>query len=172
MASFKINYKASLNKLNKDLIADLNKLIQKKELELIGNEIIRQVVGRSRTGKGVKEDGGSEFTFPDLSESYKIARTNLRRRGKLSNLTRPNLSNITLSGALLDSLVLKITGNSRAVVEIPAKQHPNSSISMKDLAEILQQKKGRSFMHLSAKQTKIMESFIKRLIREKIRRTL
>lgn len=187
--------------LEADLRKFIEKLVDKQMLEMFSERTREIMVNRTRSGKGLSKAtgkiGGSTLKpLPKLSDSYKLVRQGKlafftigtgpdrivvpyvpKSQPKLSSLTRPrqSRSNLTFSGALLDSIVAKVRNN-RGIVEIPNDGHPNSKLSMKELANLLEQGtdkiEARPFFGLADNEAKILESFIKREIRNKIRKQI
>lgn len=106
-------------------------------LRLIGISARDQIVKRTRLGFGVDEPVGQRQKLAALSQSYKDFRNGRAvffRKGakilkfkptskpKLDGTTRPNKSNLTLTGAMLRSISIFIRGR---VIEIAARGRKN-----------------------------------------------
>lgn len=93
------------NQLQK-IIAKLRKTIggifDAESLSLLGQEAATIIRRRTRLGFGVAKVGATRFRLKPLSTRYMIMRKD--QSAKLSEYTRPNRSNLTLRGDMLDDL--------------------------------------------------------------------
>lgn len=102
------------------------------------------IVKRSRLGFGVKENFGTRFKFPRLSDSY----IQQRKRFKgLSFTTSPSKSNITRTGQLLLSMKVTTVKAGQFTIE-PTGKRRDDPLTNTELAEILATK-NRTFNRLS-----------------------
>src|SRR4051812_22970465 len=88
----------------KNLQKSLEKLVSKSELDPIAQEMAQIIKVRTRLGYGAKANGESKQKLAPLKDSTIAGRKRKQKAGKLSNATAPTKSNLTDSGAMLDSL--------------------------------------------------------------------
>lgn len=132
-------------------------------LREVAKFVIEQIVLKARGFKKGTDDAGNDVNLPGLSQSYQDQRKGLVHfrniRGRAVSLSGrdPDLkldrsktnpgqrtSNLTLSGALLDSLNCKVIDREdRIEISFPRTKHPNASITFEELYEILLQKNKR-----------------------------
>lgn len=98
------------DKLAKQLEQTLKDILSEKNLEKIAQDIVDQIVLRTKLGKGVSQAEGPEKPLEKLSTSYKKQRKSLQSKGKLHETTTPTRSNLTQTGEMLDSIRYKING--------------------------------------------------------------
>lgn len=166
MAKFQVKVKG-LDKLKRDLKSIVENILTRDDMETILVRARDIIYRRSKSGKGLtSEKNGSETKFPPLNDKY----IQLRRTKVLGPLTRPNLSNITLSGELLESVTYRVISNKQGIVYVPNDNRADGDLTNKQLAEILATKKDRLFMGLTTKDERILDAFINRLVRDKLRR--
>lgn len=158
----------------KYLEADLRKFIESivtKQMKLEWAQYLADIIyKRTKSGKGLTQNkvsigGNSLKKIEPLSKGY----VEYRKRKILGPYASPQRSNLTFSGELLESIVARLKGDA-AVVEIENVQH-YSGISMPELANRVSEK-GRPFFGAADNEAKILESFIKREIRNKIRKQI
>lgn len=158
--------------MSKDPSAKLKALAKKLEklpdedYQFLADKISQQIKKRTKTGKGV-DKGGGLYKLPDLSEKY--VETRKKNRSKLGEKGTPKKSNLTASGAMLDSikgtfsraggtikLIFELTGSTKGLGE--------KSQKTRDVAK-WQEEQGRRFFDLS----KTEQNGILREVRNKIR---
>jgi len=153
------------------LESDLKKFIAStitREMELEFAELVAQTIyKRTKSGKGltinkVSWGDNSLKEIKPLSPEY----VSYRSRKILGPFASPRRSNLTFTGELLESIIARIKGDS-AIVEIQDIQH-SSGVKMKELAEHVSEN-GRPFFGLADSEVKIVENYIRRKIRERIR---
>ncbi|MBK7380567.1 MAG: hypothetical protein IPJ03_16550 [Ignavibacteriales bacterium] len=166
MAKFQVKVKG-LDKLKRDLKSIVENVVTRDDMEIILVKARDIIYRRSKSGKGItSEKNGSEIKFPSLNEKY----VQLRKNKILGPFGRPNLSNITLSGELLESVTYRVISNKQGIVYVPNDNRADGDLTNKQLAEILATKKDRLFMGLTTKDERILDAFINRLVRDKLRR--
>lgn len=124
----------------KSVVGEAISPAQSRSLALSAIDII---VKRTKLGYGVKDNYGTKYRLPTLSQRYVKFR---RRYTKLSNTTSPSKSNITLTGELLDSIGIKKAGVGN--VTISAIGSHVGGLTNEKLIGYLQQQ-GRYFMRVS-----------------------
>ena len=151
--------------LSRKLRERVDNSLDDKTLNKIGLETKRQIIKRTRLGKGVKYRGGPTFKLADLQDS--TIDTRERYESNLSPFTRPQRSNLTATGQMLDSIDYKILKSSNIkTVEIFFKDNrkfelsgSRSKIQNKDIAKIVA-KNGRPFFNLSGFEIAKIRSII------------
>lgn len=104
-----------------------------------GAVLIRE---RTRKGFGVANDGGAPYRLKRLSPSY----VEFRRTQTLSPFTSASMSNLTFTGAMLESL--SATRVKTGVWQITLKgTNPRSGLSNAQIARYVS--RSRPFLHLS-----------------------
>ena len=161
-----------IEKLSKEVIKDI---IDDNYLKALGEKIVKEIQTRTRQGFGVADEGQPKEKLTPLEPSTKRRRNSLKKQGKLSNLTTPNKSNLTETGAMIDSISYKIEqgvlifyfkGSDSNGVRNNEKAY-NVSIGVgKDL------KNPRPFFNLSDLQIKNITEQLEKKFRQEIRRRL
>ena len=156
----------------KFLKSDLSKIIEgaitTQMLQEFGTLMRDIIYKRVKAGKGVSVEkkvggGNSNTTLKDLSPAY----IKYRSKKDLGPFASARRSNLTFSGELLESIIVKITGRT-VKVEIEDVGHSNFKGGMRKLADKLA-KEGRPFFGMSDTEVKILDNFVRRKIRERIR---
>ena len=118
---------------------------------------VKRILGFTRTGKSLV----TESRLKPLSSSYRKFRNSFQ--GFKSQFFRPNKSNLTFTGQLLDSL--KGTANVRKQrVQIKPTGRRKDGLTNEQLAEYVAQQ-GRPFLGIDEKGLKRIEQIIKRDLR-------
>lgn len=147
----------------------------RKNLNTIGELVVRIVYNRVKKGKGVDSDSvgsadvqarrfPSETTLKPLSGSYIEYRRKNRPRGKFGSARRSNLTN---TGQMLEALGFRRNGTG-VVVNIKETFRYDSELSNKMVAELASEE--RPFLALTEKEYKIIESKIRQIIDLEIKR--
>ena len=140
--------------LSKKLKERVNRTIDDSLLNKVGLEARKQILKRTRLGKGVKYQGGPAFKLPSLKDSTIDQRE--RYDFNLSPFTRPPRSNLTATGQLLDSIRHRLlrTGKNRTV-ELYFKENrrfelsgPPSKVKHSKLSKFVADN-GRPFFNLA-----------------------
>lgn len=101
-----------------DIIAQLRTTIGSvfgpESLELLGEEAANIIRRRTRLGFGVASTGSERFRLRPLTDRYMKFRT--VKRSRLSDMTKPRRSNLTLRGDMLDDLGVKSVNPMRGQV--------------------------------------------------------
>lgn len=139
-----------LDKLQKELEKQIAESISASKLTPIAKKVSQDVKDRTRQGKGVSQDGGTEQPLKELSDSYKAQRARLKQLGKLSPDTNPDTSNLTQKGGMLDTL----SGTARnGSIEVSVSTQNQKKAQHVDAG-------GRPFMHLSADEISDLEKSV------------
>lgn len=84
-------------------------VLSQKNMQAIADSVADSIKLRTRSGKGVDEQGNLTKLDP-LSDEY--VETRKRKRNKLSPYATPKKSNLTATGQMLDSIDTAINGSS------------------------------------------------------------
>lgn len=181
----------SNEKLFDEVLDQIDKIKREKlsaaDSKKISREIAKQIVKRTRLGKGVKN--GRIINLKKLSDSYiQTRKGKVRfwkdkegrvRKGKgnkddvfLSNKTRPSKSNLTATGQLLDAIEgdgrrnqLKVTINDLRLFDLFGKPAKIGNNELVDFVE-----KARPFFALSNSEVNQFVRKIRQLILKKLTR--
>lgn len=154
-------------------------VFERRFLSEIGKDVAKQIRTRTRLGKGVGNNGRQEKLAP-LKKTTKSLRR--RYRSRLSNLTTPARSNLTATGAMLDSISSKLNGKTiKIFIKNTVRRTLSGAISEKTNSEIATflekgrpsgSKGGQMSPRPFFKLTKSEENEIRRKIRDKVRKAL
>lgn len=149
----------------KDLMRRIDRVIDSatssSTLNKVGKAAVVSIKTRTRGGKGVSQNEGREENLKALKASTIRRRQNLKNRGQLSSLTTPRRSNLTRFGQMLSSLAFRV---SNAAVEV----FLNNQAANKKAKD--QQRQGREFMNLSAKEVEALGKVVAKQIEDQIKR--
>lgn len=161
-----------LDRLIKTLDIQIRDLLTPKELEGVMQEARDAIYKRTKAGRGVAYDvvekdspPPMETKLPPLSGKYKEQR---KRKGVKGDFGSPNRSNLTNTGQMLNAMKVRVTSKG-AEIYIERSSRTDSKLTNEDVAlfaSIL-----RPFFHISSKQSKIINSRLQRLVRDKLRRS-
>jgi len=98
----KTNAENQLQKIIAKLKKTIGGVFGEESLILLGQEAAKIIRRRTRLGFGVATSGSARFRLKPLSTRYMILRK--ENSDKLSEFTRPQRSNLTLHGDMLDDL--------------------------------------------------------------------
>ncbi len=141
---FKQEMSAFIGKLQK-AVDDAS---DKNVMEAIGAEAIKLIVKRTRLGYGVAENLGVKERLKAMkphSESYQKWRK--KNAGKLSGMTRPAMQNLTMSGSMLDNMIMRVSNKSVFITTADAQK------------AAYQEQAGRIFNRLSELEVKQLRIF-------------
>lgn len=143
--------KSDINKFEKKvrgkitLVAGSKKLL--REIGVIATAIIKR---RTRAGFGVSEPLGRRSKLKGLAPSTIRARASSKRLN--TSLTSPKRSNLTFTGALINSLrVVSVSSNPAEVVIDANKRRRKGGLTNEELAEIVSDQ-CREFLNLSRRE--------------------
>lgn len=144
---------AKNNKQNMvDFVARLNKQIEATtgpaEMKAIGGFLIQKIAIRTRLGYGVNNHLDEKSKLKPLSPKYKEFR---KSYPYLYNMTKPKMSNLTLTGSMIDSLAIKAIGKNSIRIGPTGTDRNGVSNSSK---AYWQEKAGRVFLRLSRQEVK------------------
>ena len=152
--------KKDLAKLARNIRRGIGVSFSKKRMRDIGLEAIEIIVARTRKGQGVKRTGGRKARLKRLSSNY-IA---YRRSQNLDSTTSAGKSNLTFTGQLLRSMVVK-TNSNRKVTWGPNRRRRRGGLTNERLGEIVSVK--RPFNFLSSREiSRLAKSIDKNLSRQ------
>ena len=163
MANIK-DLRPSLDKFIRSIVTDAMKLDW-------AQNAADTIYKRTKSGRGLSSykvtwGGVGLKKLDDVSPGYAVY-----RKGRVSGAFAKNsgrASNLTFSGELLESIAARISSGGRAVVELQDGQHSNSDLSIRELADKVS-KEGRPFFGLADSELKILDNYIRRKIRDRIR---
>lgn len=158
---------ATLDEFIKNLKLVIGEPFSKRGMRTLGNLAIKRIQDRTRRGYGVAITGNNQSRLKPLSESYKKFRK--RNRGQLDSTTSPTKSNLTFSGRLLRSLVIKELSNRQVIWGPKANKRAGSNLTNEKLGEIVA-KKGRPFNNLSKQDIQAIRREMEKSLRLAIRK--
>ena len=136
-----------------------------KNFDFILKWIPEQITRRTRTGKGVSEDGGKTTKLKAIKLSTQENRLRLKRKGNLSSVTTPRRSNATATGQMLDSIKGKRSG-SKFIFEFSGSRKEGES--NQKVAEYYG--KDRPFFFLAKFEIKLLMDEITKRIDDRIKK--
>ncbi len=162
--------KRDIDSFLRSLNKGLNRSFSKKTMRLAAELAIIQIVHRTRIkAKGVSRTGGRERKLKALKPGTIEERRRLRHRGLLHSKTSPGKSNLTRSGRLLDSMVIKKV-TKRSVTWGPKNnKRRGENLTNEKLAEYVA-KAGRPFNFLSSKDIKKIVDLVDKILQREMRR--
>jgi hypothetical protein len=117
-----------------------------KTMRAYGEAAIKVIIARTRLGFGVKKTGSRKFRLAKLQKST------IRKRRTAKNLntslTSPSKSNLTFTGRLLNSLLVKKASPGRVIVG-PSRRRRKGGLTNEEISAILE--KGNSSRNLRAR---------------------
>jgi hypothetical protein len=135
-----------------DFVARLNKSIEATtgpaEMKAIGGFLIEKIAIRTRLGYGVNDHLDEKSKLKSLSPKYQQFRKGYRY---LHGMTTAKKSNLTLTGSMIDSLMIKSIGKNSIRIGPTGKDRNGVSNSSK---AYWQEKAGRVFLRLSRQEVK------------------
>jgi hypothetical protein len=157
-----------ISQLGKEIEKFIKSVVTKDLKILFAQRAADTIYKRTKSGKGLTQNrvsvgNNSLKSIDSLSPGY----VEYRKTRILGPFASPRRSNLTFSGELLESIIVKVTGEN-VTVEIDKGQH-YSGISLEELAQRVSDK-GRPFFGLADSEVKILEGFVKRTIRDRIRK--
>ena len=158
------------NDIIKKKVAEAIKIaFSKDNINGLGEEIVRFLKGRVRTGFGVNKHKGKKVRLKPLADSTIASRRRKKRAGNFSGLTSPTKSNLTESGDMLDDLshAIQSPGTSKAqlTIDFESEEEANKARWHHEGAGNLPERK---FMYLSNKEVKRVSVQLQEYIDEAI----
>lgn len=138
---------------------EINQLLEKLENwdgRELGDALIRSISARVRMGFGVSADGGERERFNPLKPATVYKRTKMKAAGTLSPLTRPNTSNQTMTGHMINSLSKKTSPGTLEIVF--DNQFAENKAKWNEAM-------GRPFMYLTRQEVKQILQHLKAMVR-------
>jgi phage gpG-like protein len=157
----------------KDLLAKQQQQVIDTISNLEVSEFFRKIPDvirdRTRAGFGLTSlDGeGETKSLKALKESTMIKREYLERKGQLSDETAPPVSNLTESGALLDSIKFMKRGK-RYIIDFDRRFKSNSGKSPDQYVDFVQDE--RPFFGLSSDERQQLEDDLAKKMEEEIKK--
>jgi len=136
--------------INRDLMTDIAKAVQ------------TNVKARTRRGYGVDKEGAPAKKLKPLSDTYKKERKRLKAKGELHPETTPNKSNLTKTGAMIDSVDFEVTSNNEARIFVSGEANEKKA---RYNAE-----KDRKFMDLSRREIKDITDIVEERLNKGIKK--
>ena len=153
-------------RLDKQVKGSINNRVL-KEIGRLATDIIKK---RTRNGFGVAQPGRNARRLKGLSAGYVAFRKASSRLN--SGLTTPGKSNLTFTGALLDSLRVVRVDKSRREININANNRRRpGGVTNKDVAEFVTDQ-GRAFLNLSRRETELVARRFNRSFRQQFKSTV
>lgn len=174
------------------LESSLRDALGRQTLLTIGKLARELIYTRTKLGYGVTGSGESvtRSKLKPLSPSYKLARKGYAQGGAMFNATdrngkkklvqfqtkgskpkgfgfSPNKSNLTLTGNMLDSIVVKVQEAS-VLISIASTSRPDSDLNNREVAELVS--KERPFFDLTESERTRIVNEVTRIIRARTRR--
>ena len=154
--------------LRNDLKDFIDTIVTEQMMNEFGLFMRDIIYKRVKSGKGLTENkvgvgDNSLKKLNELSEPY----IKYRKKQKLGPLASPARSNLTFTGELLEAIVVKAIAKN-VNVEIDDRGHSRFREGVRALA-LKVAKDGRPFFGLSDSEVKILDNFVNRKIRERIR---
>lgn len=150
-----MSFSKDVAKFSKSLKDVVKKAESQGLLTNVAGYAIRLIVQRTRDGKGVKRPGSSPYRLKPLSASYIAFRR--KNRSALSPFTSPSKSNLTFTGQLLNSLVLKKGATTITITPSGIRDDGKSN------AEVARRvSKARPFLALSKGEQREVADFFRR----------
>jgi hypothetical protein len=144
----------------------IEKVVNRFGLNDYADETAERVRRRVRLGGGVEDTkrGGARTKLKQLSPKYKKARKRSKKLNKTK--TKPNKSNLTFTGQLLDA----IKGRSRGKkIVLEFKENRDDGLKNSDIAGYVKDQ-GRDFFELTDKEIKGLRNSIKKDLIKKLRK--
>jgi diphthamide synthase subunit DPH2 len=157
-----------ISQLPKDLEKIMSSVLDKEFLVTVAEWMRDTIYKRTKSGKGLNKKnrsigGATNDSLKKVSDGYKEW-----RKGKITGPfpASGNKSNLTLTGELLESIEYSVKNNV-AEIFIPEGKH-SSGITLHELLDRVE--KVRPFFGLSNTEVKILDSMIRRMIRDRLRK--
>jgi len=158
---------ASFEDFMRNLRRGIGSPFAKRKMRAIGKLAIERIVARTRRGSGVSRTGGEQSKLKELSASYIDYRKSNRRL--LDATTSPSKSNLTFSGRLLRSMVIKEVTNRRVRWGPKNNRRAGSTLTNELLGEYVSEQ-GRPFNYLSKQDINAVRRSIEKSLRREIRK--
>ena len=154
----------------RNLTSGVNRAFAKKSMRLAGELAILQIVQRTRKrGVGVSKVGGKESKLKPLHPNTIEYRKRLKDLGKLHPETNPRKSNLTSSGRLLDSMVIKEVENKKVIIGPKNNKRQGENITNEEVGRRVSAA-GRPFNFLSDRDITKLSKLIDDILQEEMRR--
>lgn len=155
----------TINVVTKIMNNVINRAFNQSNLQIIGDETVRQLKGRVRKGNGVVRHDSEETRFAPLAKS--TIKYKLKNLSELGEFARPKRSNLNHTGLMVDSISAQTNkmgftinvGPERADI---ARYHHKGS---KHLPK-------RPFLYLSRKEIKRLRTNLQDVLNNAINRLL
>lgn len=154
----------SLDKFVRNLRRGVGESFAKKKMRAVGELAIELIVKRTRNGFGLRKTGGTNKRLKKLATSTKNYRK--ANRSKLDSTTSPGKSNLTFTGKMLRSMVVKEVKN-RKVTWGPNKRMRKDGLTNEELGKIVADN-GRPFNYLSKTEIKKMITLMDKQLKKEI----
>jgi phage gpG-like protein len=140
-----------LNKIVAAIFDELDEAASNETMRDMAEFVASRLRKRARSGRTAKRAGGYLTRLKPLSAKY----IEKRRRSKLHPETKPEKSNLTFTGQLLDSITAKIR-KGKAVIAPRGRRREGGT---NERVSIYVQQQGRPFLFLGRKDTKELIDF-------------
>lgn len=132
---------------------------EKKTLNETGNLISKQIVKRTKLGKGVQESLGPLVKLKILTPTKRV-RKGLKKRGELDSSTQPAKANVTRTGKMLRTVHHRVIGRKAVEITVAPDQQ--------DKAQHLE-KLGIKWLNISKGEFKGLIEFLTRKLINRIK---
>lgn len=143
----------------------------KKNMEILGDSVVKEIQKNVRLGYGVGTDGGPRGKLTPLSKGYKKQ----RRKTQLDPTTSANKSNLTRTGEMLRSIKSKFVKMGRALIFFKG-MHRSAKVANAALAALHDRGVGkmpkRPFSRLTRTGEKKINKETEKLITSQVKKEL
>jgi len=152
-----VGFREDINKFTNALGIVVKESASQRAMREYGKRAIRLISKRTRNGFGVKKSGAKSTRLAKLRPSTIASRKSspLLNRG----LTSPGKSNLTFTGRLIDSLLVKEVQNGKVVIGADRNRR-KGGITNEELASLMEKgssnRKARPFLNLSSNEIKTL----------------
>lgn len=135
----------------------LSQIDSPESMRKLGGFVIKTIRERTRgQGKGVRSPGGQATNLKRVSNKYAKWRLKQPRHPEAAT---GNKSNLTLSGKMLDGMIIKNATKSKLFIGFRANRDEKKAQ--------YQEEQGRRFLVLSGKEIKDAANFVKTILKRK-----
>ena len=159
---------ATFDKFIRNLRRGIGKSFSKRKMRQLGKIAIERIQKRTRRGYGVARTGQNQRRLKPLSDSYIDHRRRNRRR--LDKTTSPRKSNLTFTGRLLRSMVIKQVSNRKVTWGPKANRRAGDGGLTNEELGIIVTEMGRPFNNLSKQDIKAIKREMDKALRMSIRK--
>lgn len=149
-----MGFRQDINNFVGDLVTVLKEVSSQRAMREYGKFAAKLIVARTRNGFGVVKTGAKSKRLAKLAESTKERR---RRSPNLSPFTTSGKSNLTFTGAMLDSIGVKSVSNQTVTIGANRRRR-KGGVTNEDVAAFAEagssNRPKRQFLNLSSSELK------------------